>query len=111
MCGPISSVPDHPQTLNLQFQIANVLRSQGRFNEALDLDTYVLERQRAVLGADHLLTLMTANSLGADLKALGEFQAALETDKANVRRASRRSSARTSRGRWWPPITWPARCG
>ena len=72
---------DHPQTLNLQFQVANVLRSQGRFNEALDLDTYVLERQKAVLGDDHLLTLMTANSLGADLKAVGEFQAALETDK------------------------------
>ena len=42
--------PDHQQTLHLQFQIANVLRSQGRFAEARDLDTYVLERQRAVLG-------------------------------------------------------------
>ena len=37
---------DHPQTLHLQFHIANVLRSQGRFTEARDLDTYVLERQR-----------------------------------------------------------------
>ena len=73
--------PDHSQTLHLQFHIANVLRSQGRFNEARDLDTYVLERQRAVLGPDHLLTLMTANSLGADLKAVGEFQAALATDQ------------------------------
>ena len=68
---------DHPQTLHLQFQIANVLRSQGNFNEARELDTYVLERQRQVLGPDHLLTLMTAGGLGADLSALGEFQAAL----------------------------------
>ena len=72
---------NHPQTLNLQFHIANVLRSQGRFNEARDLDTYVLDRQREVLGADHLLTLMTAGSLGADFRALGEFQAALESDR------------------------------
>jgi CO dehydrogenase nickel-insertion accessory protein CooC1 len=72
---------DHSQTLHLQFQIANVLRSQGNFNEARDLDTYVLERQRDVLGPDHLLTLMTAGGLGADLRALGEFQAALASDK------------------------------
>ena len=73
--------PDHPQTLHLQFQIANVLRSQGRFTEARDLDIYVLERQRTVLGPEHLLTLMTANGLGADLKALGEYQPALESDR------------------------------
>ncbi|MGA2825240.1 MAG: FxSxx-COOH system tetratricopeptide repeat protein [Streptosporangiaceae bacterium] len=72
---------DHPQTLHLQFHIANVLRSQGNFNEARDLDMYVLERQREVLGPDHLLTLMTAGSLGADLRALGEFQAALASDQ------------------------------
>jgi hypothetical protein len=73
--------PDDPQTLHLQFQIANVLRSQGRFQEARDLDTYVRDRQQAVLGPDHLFTLMTAGSLGADLRALGEFQDALEADQ------------------------------
>ena len=73
--------PDHQQTLHLQFQIANVLRVQGRFSEARDLDTYVLERQRAVLGADHPHALMTANGLGADLRALGDFQEALASDR------------------------------
>jgi tetratricopeptide (TPR) repeat protein/CO dehydrogenase nickel-insertion accessory protein CooC1 len=73
--------PDHPQTLHLQFQIANVLRSQGRFSDARDLDTYVLERQRVVLGADHPHALITANGLGADLKALGDFQEALALDR------------------------------
>jgi CO dehydrogenase nickel-insertion accessory protein CooC1 len=72
---------DHQQTLHLQFQIANVLRSQGRFGEARELDTYVLERQRAVLGADHPYSLMTANGLGADLRALGEFQESLASDR------------------------------
>jgi tetratricopeptide (TPR) repeat protein len=73
--------PDHPQTLNLQFQMANVLRYQGRFIEARDLDTYVLERQRTVLGNEHLLTLITANGLGADLRTLGEYQLALDLDR------------------------------
>ena len=73
--------PDHPQTLHLQFQIANVLRSEGRFGEARDLDTYVLDRQRAVLGPDHPHALMTANGLGADLRALGDFQEALALDR------------------------------
>jgi predicted metal-dependent hydrolase/KaiC/GvpD/RAD55 family RecA-like ATPase len=73
--------PDHQQTLHLQFQIANVLRSQGRFEEARELDTYVLERQRAVLGADHPYALMTAGSQAADLRALGYFQEALESDR------------------------------
>jgi CO dehydrogenase nickel-insertion accessory protein CooC1 len=72
---------DHQQTLHLQFQIANVLRSQGRFGEARELDTYVLERQRVVLGADHPYSLMTANGLGADLRALGEFQESLASDR------------------------------
>ena len=69
--GPHQLGPDHQQTLHLRFHIANVLRSQGRFSEALELDTYVLERQRAVLGPDHPHALMTAGGLGADLCALG----------------------------------------
>jgi CO dehydrogenase nickel-insertion accessory protein CooC1 len=74
--------PDHQQTLHLQFHIANVLRSQGRFGEARDLDTYVLERQRDVLGPDHPHSLMTANGLGADLRALGEYQQSLTADQS-----------------------------
>ena len=58
-----------------------MLRSQGRFGEARELDTYVLERQRAVLGPDHPHALMTAGGLAADLRALGEFQEALASDQ------------------------------
>jgi hypothetical protein len=73
--------PDHRQTLYLQFHIANVLRSQGRFSDARELDTYVLERQCAVLGADHLDALITANGLSADLRALGDFQEAVVSNQ------------------------------
>jgi tetratricopeptide (TPR) repeat protein len=73
--------PDDLQTLYLQFHIANVLRSQGRFGDARDLDTYVLERQRAVLGPDHPHALITANGMGADLHALGDFSEALTLNR------------------------------
>ncbi len=73
--------PDHQQTLHLQFHIANVLRSEGRFGEARELDTYVLERQRAVLGPEHPHALMTAGGLGADHRALGDYQEALASDR------------------------------
>ena len=72
---------DHQQTLRLQSQIANVLRSQGRFGEARHLDTHVLQRQRAVLGAGHPHTLITAGGLAADLHALGDFREALALNR------------------------------
>jgi cellulose biosynthesis protein BcsQ len=78
--------PDHQQTLNLQFHIANVLRSQGRFSDSRDLDTYVLERQQATLGADHPHSLLTAGGLGADLRALGDFHQALDSDQETYER-------------------------
>jgi hypothetical protein len=74
--------PDHQQTLHLQFQMANVLRLQGRFQESRDLDAYVLGRQNAVLGVQHLHSLMTANGLAADLRSLGDFSGSLALDQA-----------------------------
>ena len=73
--------PDHRQTLHLRFHIANLLRSRGLLQEARDLDTHVLARQREVLEQDHPHTLMTAGGLAADLRALGEFGEALHLDR------------------------------
>jgi Tetratricopeptide repeat len=72
---------DDQQTLLLRFHIANVLRSQGRFGEARDLDMAVLARQRVALGNDHPHVLMTAGGLAADHRALGNFREALKSDK------------------------------
>jgi hypothetical protein len=77
---------DDQQTLELQFQIANILRQQGLFSESKELDTYVLDRQQAVLGSNHLHPLLTEGSLGADLRALGEFQNALALAQDTYRR-------------------------
>ncbi|MFC1405968.1 MULTISPECIES: FxSxx-COOH system tetratricopeptide repeat protein [Streptacidiphilus] len=72
--------PDDRQTLLLRFQLANVVRSQGRFGEALELDQSTWDRQRRLLGPDHLHSLMTAGSLAGDLRALGRFREAMELD-------------------------------
>ncbi|MGF1425203.1 FxSxx-COOH system tetratricopeptide repeat protein [Kitasatospora sp. LaBMicrA B282] len=72
---------DDRQTLLLRFQLASVMRSQGQYALAVELDQDTLERQRLLLGDHHPYTLMTAGSLAADLRAVGEFGRALELDK------------------------------
>jgi TIR domain/Tetratricopeptide repeat/AAA domain len=77
---------DNRQTLYLRFHIGNLLRAQGLFHEARDLDAEVLAKQQEVLPPDHPYTLMTAGSLAADLRALGQFQQALERDEQTYER-------------------------
>jgi hypothetical protein len=73
--------PDDLQTLHLRFHIGNLLRAQGQFNGARELDAQVLNRQREVHGADHPHALITANGLAADLRSLGDFQGSLALDR------------------------------
>ena len=68
------------QTLLLRFQLANVLRSQGAYAEALALDESTMAGQRRLLGEHHPYTLMTAGSLGTDRRALGLFRSAHDLD-------------------------------
>jgi len=89
--------PGHRQTLRLQFELANVLREQGRFSAAHDLDTQTLSRQRTVLGASHSDTLATANGLAADLRALGDFRRALALDRKTYASFRRQLGADYSR--------------
>jgi tetratricopeptide (TPR) repeat protein/CO dehydrogenase nickel-insertion accessory protein CooC1 len=67
--------------LRAQFNHANALRDQGRFQEAFDLDTDTLGHQLTVLGESHPDTLMTAGGLGGDLRALGRYGQALDRDR------------------------------
>jgi MinD-like ATPase involved in chromosome partitioning or flagellar assembly len=77
---------DDWQTLHLRFQIANVLRSLGRFQEARSLDTEVLAKQQEVLSLGHPHTLLTAGGLAADLRGLGEFHQSLDMDQETYER-------------------------
>lgn len=67
----------HRQLMHLRFNLANIVRSRGRFQEAREIDESVLAAQRASLGEDHPHTLMTAGSLAADLRGLGLYREAL----------------------------------
>jgi len=69
------------QLLYLRSHIANVLRSQGKFQEAYDLDAAVYAEQREILGEMDPQTLQTARSLGGDLRGLGDFRRARELDE------------------------------
>jgi hypothetical protein len=78
--------PEDEQLLSLRFHIANVLRSQGRFADAYELDTEILAKQERLLGDDHPSTLLTAGSRGGDLRGLGRFREALDFDEQTYRR-------------------------
>jgi hypothetical protein len=69
------------QLLHLRFNLANILRDRGQFQNARRLDEDVLAEQRELLGPTHPHTLMTAGSYAADLRGLGEYAKALEQDK------------------------------
>ena len=69
------------QLLRLQFNLANILRDLAEFGEARKVDQEVLEGQLELLGPDHLHTLQTRGSLAADMRALGDYQAALDLDE------------------------------
>ncbi|MFI5620013.1 FxSxx-COOH system tetratricopeptide repeat protein [Streptomyces sp. NPDC051567] len=69
---------DDLQYLYLRFHLSNILRSQGRFVEAMELDEVTLERQRAALGPSHPHTYMTTSGLAMDLGAMGRYGEAME---------------------------------
>ena len=77
---------DDRQTLHLRFQLANVLRSQGRYSEARIMDSEVYAKQKEVLDPSHPHILQTAGGLAGDLRGLGEFREALTMDQDTYER-------------------------
>lgn len=67
----------HRQLLLLRFNMANILRDQARFQEALELDEQIIREQIKLVGPRHPHTLMTSGGWGADLRALGRYAEAL----------------------------------
>jgi tetratricopeptide (TPR) repeat protein len=67
--------------LRLRFELGNVLRSEGRYEDSLKLDQETMERQTRLRGPDNVHTLTTTGSVAADLRALGRYDEALELDR------------------------------
>lgn len=73
--------PGDRMLLYLRFHVANIVRSQGDYRTALEIDEDVLAKQTAAFGREYVHTLMTASSLTADLSALGRYPEALRIAK------------------------------
>lgn len=71
----------HPDRLYAGHQLGFALRRQEKMREASVVLTEVLEGRRAVLGHEHLLTLMTTTLLVRQLRDTKRFDEALELAK------------------------------
>jgi serine/threonine protein kinase/DNA-binding winged helix-turn-helix (wHTH) protein/tetratricopeptide (TPR) repeat protein len=62
--------------VDVSINLAGVLRSQGRLDEAIALYRNTLEKSRQALGDKHLLTFMTKEMLASTLRMKGDVNAA-----------------------------------
>jgi tetratricopeptide (TPR) repeat protein len=74
------SGPDDQSVLSAQRHLGDMLRSLGRFQEAYELVEAGLAAARKILGERDPLTLALRRGFGGDLRARGDFVAALELD-------------------------------
>jgi tetratricopeptide (TPR) repeat protein len=77
------SGPDAPAVLRAHFHLGNTLRVVGRYPDAQRVTTAALTRAKQALGAQDPLALGLMNSVAADLRADGDFAAALSLDQEN----------------------------
>ncbi|MCP9950464.1 FxSxx-COOH system tetratricopeptide repeat protein [Actinomadura madurae] len=81
-----TSGADNEDVLNLQVQLANLLRELGQYEEAAERNVETLNAAEKVLGTDHDTTLRALRGRAADLRASGDFQQAHEVDEEALRR-------------------------
>ncbi|MCK2214325.1 FxSxx-COOH system tetratricopeptide repeat protein [Actinomadura sp. ATCC 31491] len=79
------SGPDDPHVLRAYREQGNILRQLGRYNEVYELNQKTLAKMRRVGTPDDELLLLVSG-IGGDLRARGDFAAALEHDEDSVRR-------------------------
>ncbi|WP_062433989.1 FxSxx-COOH system tetratricopeptide repeat protein [Herbidospora daliensis] len=80
---------DHPHVLAARRHQGNVLRALGRYQDAYDLNEDTLSRMRRVLPSDAEDLLLVESGRGVDLRARGEFEAALAADRESVEKHTR----------------------
>lgn len=78
--------PDDATTLVVRCNLANSLRSEARYDEALAIDQDVVERLTRTVGSDDAYALVAAGGLAADLRAKGDYRTARELDEQTVLR-------------------------
>ncbi|QYC37666.1 NB-ARC domain protein [Nonomuraea coxensis DSM 45129] len=79
------SGPLDPHVLRAYRELGNILRQLGKYNEVYELNQKTLSKmQQAGTRDDELLLLISG--IGGDLRARGDFDAALQHDEESVRR-------------------------
>jgi hypothetical protein len=86
--------PDHLDTLKAGRWLGFMLWVVGRFGEAAEFNTGLLETHQRILGDDHEDTLDAINSVAGDRRAQGDFDGALELSRANYRKYTQRFGSR-----------------
>jgi tetratricopeptide (TPR) repeat protein len=75
------SGPDSPSVLRAQRHLGNAQRNMGQYAQAAKTTQETLTRARVVLGESDPTTLSLRAASGADMRARGDFQAALAIDE------------------------------
>jgi len=65
--------PENPETLQTMGNLTTIYHSQGRFNEALNLQMECLESTKKTLGLENPQTLRNMNGLAALYLSLGRL--------------------------------------
>jgi CO dehydrogenase nickel-insertion accessory protein CooC1/tetratricopeptide (TPR) repeat protein len=76
--------PDDPTTLMVRYNVGNSLRSDARYEEALEVNLDVVERLVRTVGEDDAYALVAAGGLAADYRAKGDYRGARELDEQTV---------------------------
>jgi tetratricopeptide (TPR) repeat protein len=76
--------PDHEHTLSTAATVAYAIRVAGEFQEALAIDTDIVERSTRVFGEDDPETLANKANLAVNLRMLSNFPGTYDIDKGIV---------------------------
>ena len=72
---------EHPDTLDAASNLALTLYWLGKFEDAEDMNHWILRLQEKIQGRDHPKTLISVNNLAGTLQAQGNVKAAEELDR------------------------------
>ncbi|MGK5557599.1 FxSxx-COOH system tetratricopeptide repeat protein [Actinomadura kijaniata] len=92
--------PPELDVLRARHVQGNLRREIGQYEDAYQLDVSTLEQLNETVGPEHEFTLILHNSIGADLRARGDFVTAREHDERSLelhRRALGEANLRTLR--------------
>ncbi|GAA3759071.1 hypothetical protein HDA32_003706 [Spinactinospora alkalitolerans] len=79
----------HPQTVAMAYELGDLLRNLGDFQEAYEMDVHLRDLLMAEHGLEHEDTLSITDRLSWDLRIRGEFTEALKLNEATQAAAKR----------------------